>query len=542
MNPGGDGPVPSFNLWTDGWISVQRFDRTLERLSLRGCIRSAHECVTLCDNSPLVDVGIHRLLVAILQATLEPNSLSRLWEILKAGRFPTGPVERFGSEYGARFDIFSSDRPFLQTADLPAVPSRGDVLKSVSQLTMETSATSALDHYRHGRALDEFFCPSCLAGGLSTIAPFATTGGRGFRPSINGVPPLYVFPGGRNLLESLALSLLLPENRPAAAFGSHDAPAWDRDPVVALSGEMLEIGYLQGLTWAARRVRLQPERMTMPCTRCGTESDWGARTMIFEMGESRSRSAVPWLDPFVAYRIADDDDDAKRAKRARHAPVRLAEAKAVWREFGGLLLEPGFAQYPEFSSDWQTVRPGILDQVAQVLQEEGSDARTATLPVRCVGVRTDRKTKCFEWIDATLDLPLSLLKTPELASPVRRSLELAERVADAIARVFAVVFVRDETARRFTRLRQRMVDQYWENLAEPFRSLVLSIEKADDPREAWLGWERAIRDLAYQAFQRAVAAVGGQGSVSLLRAEAETRCGVELARIIREYEDHPRVQ
>jgi CRISPR system Cascade subunit CasA len=188
------------------------------------CLLRAHECLAIYDPSPLVVVGIHRLLVAVLQAALVPRTLSDLHGLATAGRFPPQAIQHFGDNYAARFDLYSAQAPFLQSADLSLKSSKGDDLKSVSQLTLETSRTSALEHYRHGRTMDEFFCSPCAASGLVTIPPFTSTGGRGMKPSINGVPPIYVIPSGATLFESLALSLLLPSKWPRVAMPERDAP------------------------------------------------------------------------------------------------------------------------------------------------------------------------------------------------------------------------------------------------------------------------------------------------------------------------------
>ena len=283
-------PEPTFNLWSEAWITMERSDGPPIRAGIEKTLLEAHRFTAVYNLSPLVVVGIHRLLVAILQASINPQKNSDLRNLWRAGEFPAEQIRDFGQKYAARFDLFSEDKPFMQSGDLPLAPVKGDKPKPVAYLTAETSPLTAIDHYRHGYEGREYFCPSCLAAGLVTIPPFTGIGGRGYKTSINGKPPLYVLPVGRNLFESLTLSLLLSTENywPSAASRRQDLPWWEHPTAVERSKEVIEVGYLHSLTFPARQVRLHPVKLGAVCTRCGQPSAWGARTMLFEMGESVS--------------------------------------------------------------------------------------------------------------------------------------------------------------------------------------------------------------------------------------------------------------
>jgi CRISPR system Cascade subunit CasA len=320
--------TPSFNLWTAPWITLEQPSGGAETVGIAAALLRAHEFTAIYDPSPLVIAGTHRLLIAIAQAIFDPQRPPDLKALWRAGQFPAERIEAFGVRYAGRFDLFSESAPFFQSADLPLRPGKGEKIKSVSVLTAETSRITALQHYRHGRELEEQFCPACATKGLLTIPQFISIGGRGFRPSINGIPPLYVLPGGDTLFHSLVASVLLPDFQPGAR-DDEDVPWWIHAPVVR-TGEVEAVGYLHSLTFPARRVRLHPQSLSGVCTRCGMPLIWGVRTIIFEMGESRSKSASPWLDPFVAYRVGTEHPVA----------IRLQPGKALWREFAALFLMP----------------------------------------------------------------------------------------------------------------------------------------------------------------------------------------------------------
>jgi CRISPR system Cascade subunit CasA len=511
--PNSSDSVPTFNLWTERWIMLERLDGSLERLGIEQTLLRVSEFRNIYEPSPLVVVGIHRLLVAILQSALnlqKDADLKRLWA---ASQFPAKAVRDFGKRYAGRFDLFSEDAPFLQSADLSLQPAKDDDTKSVSYLTVDTSRSTTIEHYRHGRSNDEFFCSACAAAGLVIIPAFTSSGGRGLKPSINGVPPIYVLPGGNSLFESLAASLVTPEYQPEVASKKSDDAWWVRRPVVKKSHEVREVGYLHSLTFPARRVRLHPELLDTACTRCGRASEWGVRTMIFEMGESRSKEAAFWFDPFAAYRMREDKPPT---------PIRPDVGRALWREFAGLFLQSPAAD----GSKIKTKRPSVLDQIANL----ELDFDQPTYPFRCVGLRTDMKAKVFEWIDAGFDVPPALLRDAGAGLRVNRAIQFAAECDRIIAGVFRAKFGKSQKAERYKRLRVQMGDDYWAALAAPFQSFILALASQPAERqEAELHqWADTVTRQALDAFKHAADTVGDNAANLRQRVEGERLCSIKL--------------
>jgi CRISPR system Cascade subunit CasA len=198
---------PSFNLWKDPWIHLESENGSIEKVNIEDALTKASDYRTIFDPSPLVIVGIHRLLVAILQFIFTPKNNMDLVKLWQSNSFPTEPINTFGKKYASRFDLFSEKQPFLQSCDIPLKPDKNP--KTISYLFPEIPAGSEVTHYQHGKDSESLFCPLCSACGLLLISPFATSGGAGIKPSINGVPPLYIIPGGNSLFESLMASLKL---------------------------------------------------------------------------------------------------------------------------------------------------------------------------------------------------------------------------------------------------------------------------------------------------------------------------------------------
>jgi len=502
---------PSFNLWTEPWIMLERADGALARAGIEETLLQAGEFRAIYDPSPLVIVGVHRMLMAILQDTLDPQrppDLRRLW---KDSRFPEAEVHVFGERYAHRFDLFSEEAPFLQSADLPRTPPKRAGAKTITYLMPQVPAGSAVTHYRHGVAEDNVFCPTCAARGLLTIPAFASSGGAGIKPSINGVPPIYVMPGGKTLFESLAASLMLPAYQPKVASITEDAVWWRREPIVERKAIVHEVSYLHSLTFPARRVRLHPELLHKPCSRCGRESEWGVRTMIYKMGESRPQDAPFWFDPFAAYRIRD---------KKGPVPIRPLEGKVLWREFASLFLP---------SPDDEDVKkrtqpPSVLYQLA----EEGIRDDVDIYPFRCIGMRTDMRMKVFEWLDAGFDVPISLLHDFEGSDEVRQAIDFATDCAGIIAYTFRKSFGGDSKSERHETLLHRMTDTYWAVLAAPFRDFVLAVaapKTREDNRRAWVDRVVAEGKAAFETYSE----MTGSNAVSLRQRVTGRRiCDIQL--------------
>ena len=514
-------PKPTFNLWSEAWLTLERSSGPPVPASIEQALLDAHHYTAIYNLSPLAVAGIHRLLVAILQASLNPKTKSDLRNLWRSGQFPAGRVKEFGEKYSARFDLFSEDKPFMQSGDLPLAPVKGDS-KTVAYLTAETSPLTAIDHYRHGAENNEHFCTSCLAIGLVTIPPFTGIGGAGNRPSINGIPPLYILPVGRNLFESLALSLLLPAEQywPNAASRRKDLPWWEHPPVVVRSQELIEVGYLQSLTFPARQVRLHPVRLNRPCTRCGEPTAWGAQTMSFTMGEYRAKDSAPWFDPFVAYRLPDD------GKVGNPSSIRPDISKSLWREYAGLFLSP------PIGGNKRVQRPAILSRIAE--QEYAENMPEYYF--RCIGASMDRA-KVLEWMDASFGVPASLMNDEDVTYQVRDATQFAEDCAKVIKDTFRSTVNSSRRGDRHEVLKNQMLNQYWRTLAGSFRDFILSLVEKDSRLRSVEQWAFAVTKQAQSAFDDTITQVGDDAVNLRQQEEGKQKCRLQLGKKRKKYLD-----
>jgi len=535
---------PSFNLWNEPWIGLER-DGKITQHSIRDALLNAHDYVAICDPSPLVVVGIHRLLTAILQDALNPQENDDLEQLWKEGKFPVENIARFEKQYADRFDLFSKDKPFLQSADLTLFPKTRDDETTVARLFPETPSGTLITHYRHRTEDEQVLSPATTAGGMVTIPPFVTSGGPGLMPSINGVPPIYVLPGGKTLFESLTASLICATFLGDAYATTKDDLAWWKRPVPVIveksskkipgmsskeHRQLSEVGYLHGLTFPARKVRLHPELLNGVCSRSGQSSEWCIKTMAFCMGESAVEE-IFWRDPFVAYRLPTagkvtggkrKPTAARNKKKDKPNPIRPMQnrGKAAWREFTGLFLQ---------QSESKTMRPLFLNQLSLL----SIGKRLEKYPFRCVAFQTDGKMKYYEWMDFGFDVPSSLLQDPDGAKWTDEALSFTTDCVATVTRVFSTTFGQKvKNAERFKRLKERLEADYWTVLASEFRQFVLALgDRAKQPQtlEEWLN---TSVHRAQEAFDGAADATGDDGSTlrQIVQGKAECRKQLNILR------------
>jgi CRISPR system Cascade subunit CasA len=494
--------IPSFNLWTEAWISVERPDGRLVVLNLRQTLSEAHEIRALYEPSPLVVVAIHRLLVAILQAALRPQQPPDLAQAWRDRQFSAEKLQAFADAYARRFDLFSAEAPFLQSADLGLQPGKGDNVKPVGYLLLEQPAGTAVTHYNHTYDDRQQFCSRCAAKGLLTIPAFASSGGAGIKPSINGEPPIYILPGGATLFDSLAASLTLPQYQPGR--GDADQPWWEHEPIVSQKGIVRRVGYLHSLTFPARRVRLHPKPGQTLCSRCGQMTSWHTATMIYEMGESRPKDAAWWRDPFVAYRPPKEG--------GQPTPIRPVEGRAIWREFAGLFLPTN-----------EDYRPTILKQL-NTIQAALPYSRDSPIPLRVIGARTALgKMKTFEWQESGFDVPPHLLSDLDSGKYIQDGLEFARQCDNISKSVFDKCF-----DKRFQSVKRHMSQQYWQQLGQAFHSHIQQYTAQANSQALFRVWLQQTIHQAITAFQAAVETLPDDGHTLRQRVEAINRCRAGL--------------
>lgn len=403
--------MPNFNLVDEPWIPCEPPDGGEPRLlSLRAALVNAHECREIADDSPLVVVALHRLLLAVLHRVYHGPRNVEAWRMLQAsGRFDVALIGEYLNKWRPRFDLFDVEHPFYQ---VPEVVGKDAV--SVAILAHERASGNNLTLFDHSTGTSTAFTPAQATRNLVAFQAFALGGGIAEPFNFSHAPLVgdYVvlMRGGTAQSESLFETLLLnfiqyDEQTPIPWGPNGDSPWWEREdnaqPVPDKDGTP-RVGYLDYLTWQSRRVHLIFDEETGQVRRCQNLQNLKLANGMF--------------DPFKSYR---------RSKKWGWLSLGFSEGKAAWRDSHALLEE---ASDPVEGTEG-TKPPGIFEWLSRTTKTSDGrlygDKRQYAFDV--LGF-LNKQASVILWRQDRLPLPLEYLTQRSLRDVLNAGLQLAEAV------------------------------------------------------------------------------------------------------------------
>lgn len=471
----------TFNLLESPWIPCTLKDGTPVELGLRDALVRAHELRELHGESPLVTVSLHRLLLAVVHRTFDGPEDWEAWEELwLPGRWDTGQIDDYLSQWHHRFDLFDAERPFYQAAD-ERVEEPGPINRLIHEMAHGNMAT-LFDH--HVEAEEPSLTPVEAARALLAIQGFGL-GGFGMgklshtdAPCTGGVVFLVQ---GETLFETLALNLLRypDENLPGRA-DARDRPVWEMDEPFKPE-RSVPLGYLDYLTWQNRRILLFPETV---------HGDVVIRRMT-EAPALRLKKDI--LDPMQHY--ADKGRGGPR-------PLSFREGRALWRDSAALLQLKAEGFRPPRQFDW----------LANLVYEDCL-APHETRRYLAMGMSKSRAKVNF-YRSERMPLPLAYLQNTDLVGRLMQALEMAEAAARQLwgaARTLATLILSPEADREEARKPAREdLDQltsqwsverhYWVQLETPFLEMMEALPH--DADGALTAWQETLHRSAWASLDR----------------------------------------
>jgi CRISPR system Cascade subunit CasA len=400
--------MSEFNLIDKPWIPC--FDPYGERreYGISDTLLKAHELHEICDDSPLVTVAIHRMLLAILYRAFEgPSDMSR-WKVLyKKGTLEAkGPVGEYLTKWHDRFFLFDDSHPFMQVAglDLSEYKENGDVKKDKTDGLMRLAREAPdkggriLFDHRVGTERPEYD-PKEIAKMILAAQSYSGTGVASggkvgkqqikptpcqFAPCVDG---LCLWLQSENLFQTLMLNLV------PCDVCAKDLPAWEDDRIV---GSAIP-------SWKTPVDFTGPVQRFAPLSRFIRILDKGA--MFFTNGLKANDASN---DPMKAYARSDDSKP--------FTAVKLREDKATWRDAHAL-----------FSLDLRTRKPPLCLNHAARLFIDGTLSRASPPKVNVVGLATDQG-KALLWRHDRMPLPVGILSSNDLMERLGLLIAEAERV------------------------------------------------------------------------------------------------------------------
>jgi len=495
--------MPGFNLVSEPWIPCAPLATpnasVPHALSLREALVTAHQQRELLDNSPLVTVALHRLLLALLHRIYRgPASVADWRAIRDARRFDASRIDAYLATWRARFDLFDPQRPFYQVPAMEGVEP-GSIAKLAHELASGNNST-LFDHTTTHTAA---FTPAAAARYLCAFQLFAGGGGVSQPFNLSDAPlarDYTVLVRGETLFETLLLNLVqYDDTHPFEWLASDDPPWWERDthPTPDRNGTP-PTGYLDYLTWQSRRVHLLYHQ----------ESGLVRSAQI----RQNLKLASGEYDPFKAYRVSEERGWLSR---------RFSVERAIWRDSHALF---------EVAVDAAVVserRPEVFNWLLQCRKAGiGLWRQASQVDFDVLGSLNDgAQATIILWRHDQLPLPLAYLDDPTLRERLRDALHLAENVSQLFtpnynkaakqsyplrilaAELLTGVSDRDADSADVKRFVAHLGAEqaYWAALDPHFRALLVNLADAmatdgrEGGRRAVMAWadqvERCARDI-----------------------------------------------
>lgn len=376
---------------------------------IRDTLFNADRLREICDDSPLVTVAIHRLLLAILYRGFKgPSGMSEWKTLYNQGSFdPDGPLNIYLAKWHDRFFLFDGSHPFMQVAglDLNEYKATGQIKKDKSDGLMRLAREAPdkggriLFDHRVGTERPEY-APKEIAKMILSAQSYAGTGVASggkiagqpitptpcqFAPCVDG---LCIWLQGQNLFQTLMLNLVPYD------ICENDLPAWEDDDIVR-SGVR---------SWRNPVNYTGPVQRFAPLSRFIRVVD--RQSMFFTNGLKTTADSD---DPMKAYSRSSDSD--------AYQAVKLREDKAAWRDAHSLFSLASITRKP----------PACLNHIVRLYQD-GTLMKSVHPRVNVVGLATDQG-KSLLWRHERMPVPSLLIGNQDIIERLGNLLQNAEQAA-----------------------------------------------------------------------------------------------------------------
>ena len=226
------------DIYRDGWITARMQDGSLLQTGVRGCFEHADQIqdifvdgvTTAMDNASVFSL----LEVFLCRVTRLLDEVDK-YELFLQGKFDDSMMQKLDAyvksceEKGISFDIFDEKRPFLQNAQIPAKVSPSAVSSLDAVMLSGNNSVFHAGSLKNGRNIEDQYVMTKGQYTASVLrnCQFRIASGGGYSPSglCSGQPPLYLIPEGRNLFETLVMSLHCYDSKETS---EKDLPLWEQ--------------------------------------------------------------------------------------------------------------------------------------------------------------------------------------------------------------------------------------------------------------------------------------------------------------------------
>lgn len=509
--------LPDFNLIYEPWIPVKMLDGTIQELSLINLYKKSLEIQRIDSGEALVDVSLLGLVTVIFARAIyyDDTILNSIYDDtyqwiqdVRLGKESfSHAVNNYLLDFEDRFNLFNSDRPFMQVADLKSASK--EPFKSVSVLLPYDSKKD----YFSIRALEinKELGYAEAARYLVTAHAYDTagnkTGSLGHPRTKQGKIPskLVGWSGavgkiivhGKNLLETLTYNIdysqLLKTIDDEYVF-EDDKPVWELLEKDLAAPRVYSTGYSGSpkdepvypssgmcamLCWQGRRIRLIPQKgKVIGC--------------IISAGDLYERENN-FTDPWVSYILVNKSKRNKVLIPSKHSLERT-----FWRGVSALLTQKG-------------ISAGGSVKIAENIRQISSGKyfpTDAKVKVQLVGVVYGTQSSVIEDI-------INEYVTLELELLTEQGVEVSVAVCDSIQVTMDAAKVLGEYAGELLRAAGKnkghecisVTESVLYRMEDEFRSWLADLSVSDDASAQAAKWQSKVRRiLEREADQLAVSA------------------------------------
>lgn len=497
-----------FNLLEEPWLMLMRSDGATEELSLKDAFAHAHEYRRIAGESPLQDVAVLRLMLAVLHSVfgrydIEGNYLplnsntdaeaddvlqrwKSLWELKQ---LPMPVIESYLDKYQERFWLFHPETPFYQVQTLDDATSytaaklNGEILESSNKIRLFSMRTGVKKNsLQYNEAARWLLC----ANGFDDASAKSKEKGDG-SPGAGWLGKLgLIYASGDTLFETLMLNLvMLKENE---KLWAEEKPIWEQPATKSVRKQIDQpTNPSELLTLQSRRIRLFRENNEVTGYK-GVGGDFFPEEDTF-------------CEQMTLFRnTAKKVNDSHKCVPKRHDPGRK-----LWRDFASLAAQDEGEQ-----------KPGIVQWIAELRDTGAIDFNL----IHFVSVSIKYGDKNSSAVDAFSDeLSFNIEILTELGDlwipSVKSCIEIAERLVKQVG-YLAQEIVKCSGADDGEGQRQRAMEQGYYRLDEPFRRWLENIEPQRDEQrrnEICLEWVKIAQAEIRRLGRELVAEVGANAFV-----------------------------
>ena len=386
-----------FDVLTEPWIPVVSVDGQNMELGLSETLLKAHELSQVCCESPLETYAVQRFMIAFLMDAYRLERARDRKRLYARGCFDKEVLDQYielcRSE-GVSFDLFDEKRPFYQAAFDERYDSE-EKKKSAAMLFHARPSGNSHVHFEHILAETGEYSPAEALRAIFSAQLFSTAMAQGYPSSVNDTPCYYALLCGKNLFETLTLSMLSLGECAYVEFDRQPS-AWRDTATEVPKAEHADISMLEGLTFRPRRITLTQD------------ADGKVRRVFYQQGQSFHANGR-WRDPHVSYAVNSSGD---------YVSIKPRLGRMPWRDVGNYL----------FSKNDADSRPAdIIRCSSNIIESETPRILWVfglTLP--------PAKAKYEDWVCDTLTVPGEILLDEYIAEELRSGMGTIEDSAKCV--------------------------------------------------------------------------------------------------------------